>query len=72
MIHEYIIKVDDDKKDIVGGMPLIDKPQELVRCKDCKYALLNGDSDSMLCELSGRYHRFDWYCADGERKVDKR
>ena len=36
-MKEYIIKVDEDKKDIMGNMPLIDKPQELVRCKDCKH-----------------------------------
>ena len=60
MIHEYIIKVDDDKKDIVGGMPLIDKPQELVRCKDCRrYYANGGNCDQVLAE---------WFCADGERK----
>ena len=36
-MKEYIIKVDEEKKDIMGGMPLMDKPQELVRCKDCIY-----------------------------------
>lgn len=37
MIHEYIIKVDDTKTDIMGGTPLEEPPKELVRCKDCVY-----------------------------------
>ena len=36
-MKEYIIKVDEDKKDIMGNYPLKDKPQELIRCKDCKW-----------------------------------
>ena len=37
MIREYIIKVDEEKKDIMGDCPLEEKPKELVRCKDCKH-----------------------------------
>ena len=55
--------LDEDISPTIDAVPV-------VRCKDCKYALLNGYSDSMLCELSGRYHRFDWFCADGVKKDD--
>lgn len=37
MIHEYIIKVDDTKADIMGGIPLEEPPKELVRCPECVY-----------------------------------
>ncbi len=69
-MKEYIIKVDEDKKDIMGNYPLVEKPQELVRCKDCKY----GDKNGMLtewsryCSLWGKIFDYDWFCADGKRK----
>ena len=59
-MKEYIIKVDEDKKDIMGNMPLIDKPQELVRCKDCKFR-----EECMEKEM----YDPEWYCADGKRTV---
>ena len=34
---EYIIKVDIEKRDIEGNVPIIGKTMELVRCKDCKH-----------------------------------
>ena len=37
MIREYIIKVDESKPDITGGVPLTEPAKELVRCKDCKH-----------------------------------
>lgn len=37
MIREYIIKVDDTKTDIMGGIPLEEPPKELVRCPGCVY-----------------------------------
>lgn len=42
---------------------------ELVRCKDCKYAI---DWDEKLgCEWHGFYSiKPDWFCADGERRED--
>ena len=58
-MKEYIIKVDEDKKDIMGNMPLIEKPQELVRCKDCKFR--------EECMEKAMYDP-EWYCADGVRK----
>lgn len=64
-MKEYIISVDESKKDIMGGMPLTNKPQEFVRCKDCKYL----DSEWDYCpKLDKDDVEPDWFCADGERR----
>ena len=63
-MKEYIIKVDEQKTDIDGGMPLQNKPQELVRCKDCIfYNSLMGH-----CKDGRSYPSPDWFCADGVRR----
>ena len=67
MIREYIIKIDEDKKDIMGNCPLVEKPQELIRCKDCK------KRNSWECwqYFFGRIKiPDDWFCADGERRSE--
>ena len=66
MICEYIIKVDEDKKDIMGNCPLEEKPRELVRCKDCKHGI--GDENVFVCRLKQLTAGVDWFCADGERR----
>lgn len=67
MILEYIIKIDEDKKDIMGNYPLKDKPHELVRCKDCKKCDLPEEEpyENGYCSRCG-YVTMDWFCADGE------
>lgn len=70
---EYIIKVDENKKDIMGNCPLVEKPQKLVRCKDCKHWMSPGIGykNADLGQCMGRGHELqksDWFCADGERK----
>jgi len=66
-MKEYIIKVDEDKKDIMGDCPLVEKPKELVRCRDCKH---KEESVSPSWEAwCNRLHcgcDNDWFCADGE------
>ena len=67
MTHEYIIKVDDEKRDIMGGMPLEEQPKELVRCKDCKH--WHDDGIITTCDKNvGNGFKADWFCADGEPK----
>lgn len=65
MIKEFIIKVDTEKSDYMGGTPLLETPQEICRCKDCKYW-----HDSIRCQLDseGLKTPGDWFCADGERR----
>ena len=63
-MKEYIIKVDEQKTDIDGGMPLQGKPQELVRCKDCKKQC----TDNCLLYWNDINTPDNWYCADGVRR----
>jgi hypothetical protein len=72
MIREYIIKIDEDKTEIMGNCPLVEKPQELVRCKYCKYShsLHTKSSTGVeqyycmnLCATVGE----NAFCADGKR-----
>ena len=70
-MKEYIIKVDENKKDIMGNYPLVEKPQELVRCKDCKQGEQSVLPNRHLwCRIHEFYREPEWYCADGERKSD--
>ena len=67
-MKEYIIKVDDSKPDIDGSMPLMDKPKELIRCKDCKHARqMCQPWNDLVCEKNGQTNRPNFFCADGER-----
>lgn len=45
--------------------------QELVRCKDCKYAQARVGHD-IFCEFvdDGLGHDENWFCADGKRRDD--
>ena len=62
MIREYIIKVDDKKTDIMGGIPLEEPPKELIRCKDC------WKRREWFCELDGKYHSPNFFCGFGKPK----
>ena len=64
-MKEYIIKIDHDHTE---GM------QELVRCKDCHFAVKH-NANVIRCLKEREYgtgelefHGLNWYCADGERK----
>ena len=72
-MKELIIKVDEEKMDIEGNAPVVDRPQELVRCKDCKYRFVDGDNVRFnMCLLNhNKVQPDDWFCADGERKEIK-
>ena len=59
-MKEYIIKVDESKKDIMGGMPLVEQAKELIRCCDCLH--------KNYCSIHDAKYLDDWFCADGERK----
>lgn len=70
MIREYIIKISDE----IMEEEIADRPQELVRCKDCVHrgkvekcvlAAIAAEKDYPLFMLD---NRGEWYCADGKRK----
>lgn len=78
---EWIMKEDEDK----DGVSCYINKGELIRCKDCKYRILNenyGKKGYMklkaMCELDtgdpfelGRNAEDDdWYCGDAERRTD--
>lgn len=68
MKAEYIIKIDGEP-DIMGNYPLKDKPQELVRCKDCKFRHnTQGVTKWLPCMEMTTAN--DWFCADGERRTE--
>ena len=70
-MKELIIIVDDEKMDIEGNAPVVDKPQELVRCKDCICYRYYGPSEEIVSECTINHCKnpdADWFCADGERK----
>ena len=69
MIREYIIKISDE----IMEKEIADRPQELVRCKDCKHY----EAQGQYCRYdsiwgSNKRHPYgigcdpDWFCADGE------
>lgn len=73
MIREYIVNISSEVIENVFE----ERPQELVRCKDCKHATMT--SDGKMCKYCAMdtddfgdhrdvYHDADWFCADGERK----
>lgn len=69
MVKEYIIKVDESKKDIMGGMPLEEPPKELVRCKDCKHGDPVCGGKLYTCDLLwDGLQKPDFFCGDGQRK----
>ena len=75
-MKEYIIKVDENNKDITGGMPLLEPAKELVRCKDCSYEHERIRRDGRTgkcsleyyCPLRNEWVNPDWYCADAVRR----
>ena len=62
-MKEYIIKVDDEKPDIMGNMPLVEKAKELVRCKDCRM----NNQCSIQFKFADADNPGDWFCANGHR-----
>lgn len=49
------------------------KEQDIVRCKDCSHCYVDGDNVKFnVCELNhNKVQSGDWFCADGERKVEQ-
>lgn len=64
-MKELIIKVDEEKMDIEGNAPVVDGPQELVRCKDCKHSTV---SENGLIKCGHTFRTANFFCADGEKR----
>jgi len=56
---------------IVVSQPTVDAV-EVVRCRDCKYALMTVKGECKYCDIwfpdEAEYMDGDYYCASGERK----
>ncbi len=67
MIHEYIIKFSDENI-------IIDRPQELVRCKDCMHGekppTFQYYPELTWCNKYLSAQNGNWFCADGKRKEE--
>ena len=63
MIREYIIKISDEVLDDEFS----DKPQELIRCRDCNY----WRNKACYCRVVVcPQPDAEWFCADGVRTED--
>lgn len=58
-------------QDAINAMPTIDAVP-VVRCRDCKKGWPAGEYVYCMKPHAGNWptHKWDWYCADGERKED--
>ena len=69
MTREYImqVQIDDD-----GHEYDMTRKEEIVRCKNCKHAVMTYDGDCKYCEIwfpdEAWYMSGDYYCGSGERK----
>ncbi len=62
---------------IADAVALLKEQPEIVRCKDCKH-LFDGEHEFNCCDVLMDKARWittlnvdpDWYCADGEAKLD--
>lgn len=69
-MKKYIITVDEQKKDIMGNMPLVEKAKELITCENCIHGHDDGNYGT-ICEFDAEHHHDDWYCADGVKRDEK-
>ena len=65
-MKEYIIRIDETQKDIMGGHPLLEPPKELIRCKDCWKREFD---NCPFHEFVGFKPDDNWFCGDGENEV---
>ena len=51
----------------------IDRWKELIRCKDCRNAVVYDDNEVVCAHIDSNgndKHPADWFCADGKRKEE--
>jgi len=69
MIREYIVKISDE----IMEEEIADRPQELVRCKDCIHHRDYGLTEDVVSECTIDHCENPdekWFCADGKRRED--
>jgi len=62
------LTLDIDIESVKGWLEKADMVA-VVRCKDCKYSYV--DEKTAVCGFRGFFVREDFFCADGERRIDE-
>ena len=77
--HRHVCRHECEWHEAMDEVEDMDEVQteDVVRCKDCKYAHLTYDGDCKYCQLDidrgytdATYRDGNWFCADGERRED--
>lgn len=68
IIREYIIKISDE----IMEEEIADRPEELIRCKDCRHyvprkSIFSSDIQFFKCSILDTDTDPNWFCACGER-----
>jgi hypothetical protein len=64
----------ENKMKLLGMITAIgyeNKKQEVVRCGECKYHMAETERTNPYCTKYHCMRADDWFCADGERKVQE-
>lgn len=59
-------------KEYIVSMPAVGQVvRELIRCRDCKNAVVYDDNEVVCTHIDSNgndTHSVDWFCADGKRR----
>lgn len=66
-MKEFILVISDEVLEKTWEHPE-DRPQELVRCKDCKHRYEYRTGSCPYFTVYGSTAPENWFCADGKRK----
>lgn len=65
-MKEYIVRA--ISQETIDSFDAHNAP-ELVRCKDCKWYHQAFANEGRCVNHDNDFHKPDWFCADGERKL---
>jgi hypothetical protein len=68
---QYAAKDDDAAEAIEALQAQMPKRGEIVRCGECKYHMAETERTNPYCTKYHCMRADDWFCADGERKVQE-
>ena len=66
----FVQNMSDIDRDVVQNQPTVDAVP-VTRCEQCKWCEYPAhNSTGYACKLFDRCVKWDWFCADGERRTD--
>lgn len=72
VIIDGVVQVSQELWELIAS--IIESSEEVVRCKDCRYARINESHPNkpLICRLTKMCGTTppEWFCADGERRSD--